>query len=304
MRRVLKELSLPKGQQNERSALTLLALLGLTPEKTWREANRPLIGITPIIDFIAEHYGKRYKPNTRESFRRFTIHQFLDAGLIVANPDESTRAINSGKNVYQIEPAALRLMRSYGTQAWQRDLRKYLTSVGKLAQTYARERSMTRIPVVLAPGQTLSLSPGGQNVLVAKIIEDFCRRFTPGAKVVYVGDTDEKWAFFDQAEAARLGLRFDPHGKMPDVVVHHHAKGWLVLIEAVTSHGPINPKRRRELEQLFRSGRASLVYVTAFVNRASMTKFLNEISWETEVWVAEAPSHVIHFNGERFLGPY
>jgi hypothetical protein len=35
-----------------------------------------------------------------------------------------------------------------------------------------------------------------------------------------------------------------------------------------------------------------------------MSRYLGEIAWETEVWVADAPSHLIHFNGERFLGPY
>jgi hypothetical protein len=39
-------------------------------------------------------------------------------------------------------------------------------------------------------------------------------------------------------------------------------------------------------------------------DRRAMLKYLNDISWETEVWVADSPTHLIHFNGERFLGPY
>lgn len=91
---------------------------------------------------------------------------------------------------------------------------------------------------------------------------------------------------------------------MPDVIVFHREKGWLVLIEAVTSHGPIDPKRRRELESLFAGSKIGTVYVTAFLSRKAMMKYLGQIAWETEVWVAESPSHLIHFNGERFLGPY
>jgi len=119
-----------------------------------------------------------------------------------------------------------------------------------------------------------------------------------------VGDTQRKWAYFDPDSLRALGVEVEEHGKMPDVVVHHASKNWLVLIEAVTSHGPVNPKRRLELSKLFANSKAGMVYVTAFMNRRTMIRYLDEISWETEVWVAESPTHLIHFNGERFLGPY
>lgn len=301
---MLKSLGLPRAQQNERSALTLLALLDLRPETLWSEAGSPLRGITQMMDFFAAHYGKRYAPNSRETVRRQTVHQFLDAGLIVANPDDPARPINSGKNVYQIEAGALGLLRNYGTGEWEAALAGFLSSVGTLREQYAQERRMSRIPVEVAPGQMITLSPGGQNILVEKVIEEFCQRFTPGGKVIYVGDTDEKWAYFDRGALEALGVTMNSHGKMPDVVVHHVSKNWLVLIEAVTSHGPVNPKRRRELQTLFGDSLAGLVFVTAFLDRKTMVKYLGEISWETEVWVADAPDHMIHFNGERFLGPY
>jgi adenine-specific DNA-methyltransferase len=301
---VLRHLGLPRGQQNERSALTLLALLDLKPPDPWSSATSPLIGITPIMEFAAVHYGKNYAPNTRETVRRQTVHQFRDAGLIVANPDSLTRAINSPKTVYQIEGGALELLRSYGDPSWEHNLRAYLASVETLQKRYAAERQMQRIPVQIAPGKTITLSPGGQNILVEQIIKEFAERFTPGGKLLYVGDTGDKFAYFDRDALAELGVVVDTHGKMPDVIVHYTERDWLVLIEAVTSHGPVDPKRRDELKALFTNSRAGLVYVTAFLNRKAMVEYLDAISWETEVWVAEAPSHLIHFNGERFLGPY
>lgn len=147
-------------------------------------------------------------------------------------------------------------------------------------------------------------SPGGQNVLVQKIVDEFCPRFTPGATPIYVGDTAEKWAHFDENALHALGVRIGAHGKMPDVVVHHETKQWLVLVEAVTSHGPVNPKRRQELKTLFKNSKAGLVFVTAFLTKRGLTKYLGDIAWETEVWVAESPTHLIHFNGGRFLGPF
>ena len=154
------------------------------------------------------------------------------------------------------------------------------------------------------PGKVITLSSGGQNILVEKIVEDFCELFTAGGKMVYVGDTDEKFAYFDKAFLKSLGVSIESHGKMTDVVVYHVQKNWLVLIEAVTAHGPVNPKRKNELKTLFKGSKAGLVFVTAFLDRTTMVRYLDEISWETEVWVADSPSHLIHFNGERFLGPY
>ncbi len=301
---ILTALGLPKAQQNERSALTLLALLDLPPNAAWPKASAPLRGITPIMDWFAEHYGKRYAPNTRETVRRQTVHQLMEAGIVIANPDQLTRPINSGKTVYQVEKGALELLRTYGTKAWDKNLRTWLSSVETLKARYARERNMARIPLTLITGETIDLSPGGQNVLIKEIIDEFCPRFTAGGKPVYIGDTDTKWAYFDESTLAQLGVRVDLHGKMPDVVIYHVEKNWLVLIEAVTSHGPVDGKRRDELKRLFKDCTAGLVLVTAFLDRSAMVKYLSDISWETEVWVADAPSHMIHFNGERFLGPY
>jgi adenine-specific DNA-methyltransferase len=302
--RVLDALGLPKAQQNERSALTLLALLALPPNRSWKTATNPMRGITPIMDWFAEHYGKRYARNSRETVRRQTIHKFIEAGIIVQNPDDPARPINSGLNVYQIETGALELLRTYRTKHWEKNLRTWLTSVETLKARYAKERTMARIQLTLATGEKIDLSAGGQNVLVKQIIDEFCPRFTPAGKPVYVGDTDTKWAYFDDRALAALGVRVDSHGKMPDVVIYLTERNWLVLIEAVTSHGPVDGKRHGDLKHLFRKSTAGLVFVTAFLDRAAMVKYLGDISWETEVWVADAPSHMIHFNGERFLGPY
>ncbi len=305
---ILKAIGLPRQQQNERSALTLLALLDLKPNTPWSKASDPLRGITPIMDFIAVIYGRKYAPNTRETVRRQTVHQFVEAGLAIPNSDKPERPTNSPKAVYQIEANALRLIRSFGTDEWDEDLKAYLKTIETLKRRYAQEREMRRIPLTLPSGQEINLSPGGQNVLVEKILKEFCELYTPGGKPLYVGDTAKKWAYFDNESLDKLGVTIEAHGKMPDVVVHYtglkNDKNWLVLIEAVTSHGPVNPKRKDELTRLFKGSKAGLVFVTAFPDRKTMVKYLNDISWETEVWVAEYSTHLIHFNGKRFLGPY
>jgi hypothetical protein len=301
---VLAALGLPRAQQNERSALCLLALLDLSPARAWASASAPLRGITPIMDWVRDHYGKVWKPNTRETVRRQTMHQFCDAGLAIYNPDDPARSVNSPHAVYQIAPEALVLLQQYATLDWQSALATYLSAKPSLVARYASERQMLLVPVTLAPGQTIQLSPGQHSALIRAIIEDFAPRWVPGGEVVYVGDTGEKFAFVSRERLAALGVTFDDHGKMPDVVLHDRARGWLVLVESVTSHGPVDAKRHAELALLFRGLKAGLVYVTAFPSRKLMAKYLPEIAWETEVWCAESPTHLIHFNGERYLGPY
>ncbi|WP_375479928.1 BsuBI/PstI family type II restriction endonuclease [uncultured Nostoc sp.] len=300
---ILIELGLPRAQLNERSALTLLALLNLKPTVLWEAATSPLMGITPMMEFMAQHYGKTYKPNTRETVRRQTVHQFLDAALIIVNPDAPEHPVNSPKTVYQIEESALELLRTYGTIEWKKSIRTYLASVETLKKRYAQERQLSRIPIVIE-GKLKTLSPGGQNILIEKIINEFAECFTPGGKLIYVGDTDEKFAHFNKVALKNLGVTIDSHGKMPDVIIHYLKNDWLVLIEAVTSHGPINPKRKKELEVIFANIKIPLVMVTTFLSRKAMVEYLAEIAWETDVWVAEDSTHLIHFNGEYLLQAY
>ena len=301
---IIISLGLPRAQQNERSALCLLALLNLTPGKAWAAAENLLVGITPIMDWAREYYDKDYAPNTRETVRRQTMHQFCDAGIALYNPDKPDRPVNSPKAVYQIEPGALALLRQFGTKAWHNALATYLANRETLVARYAKERNQSRIPVEIAPGKEITLSPGEHSELIRAIIEDFAPRFAPGSVLVYAGDTGDKWCYFDAPLLSELGVEVDSHGKMPDVILHYTEKNWLLLVESVTSHGPVDGKRHDELANLFAGSNAGLVYVTAFPNRAIMGRYLSEIAWETEVWVADAPSHLIHFNGVRFLGPY
>lgn len=301
---ILSSLGLPKAQINARSALTLLALANVGPANSFADASCPLIGIAPIMTWVLDNYDVRYAPNTRETFRRQTMHQFMAAGLVLYNPDVPSRPVNSPAAVYQLAPETVDLLKSYGSNIWNSRLDAFLSIMGTLADRYARDRNLLRVPVVLESGQTLELSPGGHSELIRDIIMEFAPRFAPGSRLVYAGDTGVKMAFFDRVLLSTLGVQVDNHGKMPDVVLYYESRNWLLLVESVTSHGPMDAKRHQELTALFQSSSAGLVYVTAFPKRSIMAKYLSDIAWETEVWVADSPSHLIHFNGQRFLGPY
>ena len=256
------------------------------------------------MSWVREHYEREYAPNTRETFRRQTIHQFVQAGIVQCNPDRLDRPVNSPHTVYQVTPEVLRLLRSYGTDNLHSSLTDYLARSGTLASEYARERARHRVPVRIEGDRQIDLSAGEHSELIRDIIEEFAARFVPGSTLIYVGDTGDKWIYFDSDRLAAIGVRVDSHGKMPDVVLHDAERGWLVVVEAVTSHGPVDDKRYAELTELFAAAGAGIIYVTAFRSHAAMARYLGEIAWATEVWIAEVPSHLIHFDGDRFLGPY
>lgn len=300
----LHSLGFSVRQSNAMSALVLLALLDLRPGQAWSEAKGPLRGITPIIGFISDFYRISYAPNTRETIRDEAVKFFAEAGLLLRNPDNPNRPTNSGKTVYQVEPTALALFKVYGTEAWPAKLAMYLEANAAIRAEIKRQRTLARVPVTLPSGKEVTLSAGGQNPLIKAVVEQFCPRFSPGAAIVYLGDSERKFLHLEAAHLEKLGISLDPAAKMPDVVVHDLRRNWLILIEAVTSAGPVDGKRRMELKVLFKNSSAGLVFVTAFETRKVMQSFLGQISWETEVWIAEDPDHLVHFNGERFLGPY
>ena len=260
---MLKSFGVQAGQINERSALTFLALLGLGPDQPWADSDSPLRGVTEMMGWMREQYGKSYAPNTRETIRRFTLHQFIGMGLASLNPDDPNRPVNSPNNVYQVHQSVLDLVRHYGSEQWESRLTAFLDGLETRDQLSQRERDMEMIPVTLPDGTELSLTAGGQNVLVKDIIEQFAQRFVPGGHVIYVGDAGASGRHFDSDYLASLGVIADEAGPMPDIVLHHVEKDWLVIVEAVTSHGPVNQLRRNQLESLFSGSRCGLVTIGA-----------------------------------------
>ena len=303
---ILAALGLPPNQQKLVPALTFLALCRLTPDAPWHEASRPMIGVSPIMDYVNSHYDVSYRENSRESFRKNAIHYFEAARLIVKNPDDPNRKTNSAKTVYQVTDEALSLIQAFGADEWAERLSAYLQNVGSLADRFAARRTVDKVPLKMLPGSSLTLSPGTHSDLIEKIVHEFGPRFTPDGVLIYAGDTGRKWdSYFDKAMLESLGVEIGSAGtKMPDIVIYHEAKRWLVVVEAFDSVGPIDPLRRTQLEDLFAASTVPRVYVTAFHDRRAMAGQAARLAWETEIWITEAPDHLIHFNGERFLGPY
>jgi len=301
---ILEKLGLPKKQQNERSALTLLSLAQLTKDDDWSDVQRPLLRTVDMMQWMADKYDKVYKPNSRETIRRQTLHQFVQALIVAHNPDDPSRPTNSGNNVYQITERVAEILRSYGTEEFDGNCEAFLDEHDSLKLLYEKKREFQMVPVTLPDGTELTLSAGDHNVLQKLIVEEFGPRFAPAGRVLYLGDTADKLLFLQSDHLAEIGVPDLNHDKLPDVVVHDVERNWLFLIEAVTSHGPVSPKRHKELEEMFSECTAGRVYVTAFLTLSDFKKYAAEIAWESEAWIAETADHMIHFDGVRFLGPY
>jgi len=256
-----------------------------------------------MMDWMRDHYDVRYAPNTRETIRRQTVHQFVQHGLVEENPDDPSRPINSPKWCYRLTSDALDLLQAIGTQAFKKELLRFQNKPATKALK-ARHRDLPRESVRLPDGVSVDLSVGGQNTLIRSIVEEFIPRFVRSPKVLLLGDAADKEVVSDNAVLAGLSIVLPPRGKAPDVLVHDEIRDWLIVVEAVTSHGPVDQKRKNEVAKLFSSARPGVVFVSAFPDRRTFARFHSVIAWETEVWIADAPDHMIHFNGVRFLGPY
>lgn len=302
---ILKALGMPAAQQNEMSALTLLALCGIKEDTPWANATRTSQRITKeIMAFVNDNYKTKspYAPNTRETFRRQVLHQFVQASVANYNPDDPTLPVNSPKAHYAITEEALTVARSFGKRGWEKKVETFVERSGSLREKYAAEREMHRIPLVIE-GNEYYLSPGVHNEVQAAVVENFAPRFSPGGKLLYIGDTEDKDLYMDEAGLAVLHLPITEHSKLPDIVIFDERRGWLFLIEVVTSHGPVSAKRVVELEEFTKDCPYGLVYVSAFPDAKEFKKHVDDIAWETEVWLSDTPDHMIHFNGDRFIGP-
>ena len=302
--KILKAFGLPPAQYNEMAALTLLALCNLKEQDNWKKATKQSMGVSKdIMNFVNENYDKSYVPNTREIFRRQVLHQFVQARIVDYNPDDTKLPVNSPKAHYALTAEALEVIKSYKTKNWKKSLTQFLEEVGKLSDVYLKERELNQIPVTLQNGKKIKLSAGKHNEVQAAIVEQFAPRFANGGVLLYLGDTAKKDLHVNVQELKNLGIPIDQHSKLPDVVIFDTKRNWLFLIEAVTSHGPVSPKRLLELEEFLKDCKVGKVYVTAFPDMTEFKKHSNNIAWETEVWLMEVPDHMIHFNGDRFVGP-
>lgn len=297
-REFLQIIGMPKAQQADICCYVILAMAGVKPDMRWEEAANEWIRIHDIIQFANSYYGTTYAENSRETFRKQALHHFRTAALV----EDNGKATNSPNYRYRLTEETLQMLRVRDTIEWQPSVRRFLHYHQSLIEMYASKKKMSMMPVKIN-GQDFSFSSGKHNELQKVIIEEFAPRFAPNAECLYVGDTIEKDLVKNVAKLTELGFEITLHDKMPDVVLYREDKDWLYFVESVTSVGPMNPKRILEITEMTKNVTAGKIFVTAFLDFKTYKRFSENLAWETEVWIAEMPEHMIHLNGDKFLGP-
>lgn len=297
-RTILKELRVPEKQQSDLCCYVLLAMANIKKRDSWTGASNEWIRIHDVIAYVKENYGVSYAENSRETFRKQAMHHFRNAAFI----EDNGLATNSPNYRYRLTDETLRTIQQFRTKGWCSARDAFLGLHESLLDLYASKRAIRKMPVHIN-GADFTFSPGKHNELQKAIIEEFAPRFAPNTECLYVGDTIAKDLVKNEDKLRDLGFEITLHDKMPDVVLYSAEKDWLYFIESVTSVGPMDPKRIKEIEEMTANVTAGKVYVTAFLDFKTFKKFSETLAWETEVWIADMSDHMIHLNGDKFLVP-
>ena len=297
-KQILIDIGMPTRQQNKTCCYSLLALANINEQSDWNNAKNDWWTIHEIIHYTNKTYNTDYKENTREHFRKAAIHHFRNAGIIIDNGE----ATNSKNYRYSITEEFLLLIKSYNTPDYNNKLSSFLANHETLIQIYASKKQVSRIPLEIN-GDEYFLSSGAHNELQKAIILEFASRFAQNSICLYLGDTTNKNLINKTDKLNELGFTINVHNKMPDVILYKEDSNWLYFIEAVASCGPMTQDRINDIEEMTKNVNAGKIYVSAFPNMKLFKRFSEILAWETEVWISEMPEHMIHLNGDKFLGP-
>ncbi len=297
-------------RRKERVAMALLAIANLTPSKPWSEAeclkgeSSHKLTSREIIKFWNKHYGQDIADSSYDDVRDLDLIYLVEAAIALPSAGRPDANPNNPTRRYAVTPPAGAMLVQFGKRGWAKAVAKFKKKAGVLRDRLSRNRQRNKLPVTLPDGTLLQLRPGVHNEIQKAIVEEFLPRFAGGCQVLYLGDADQKTLHVVKPELDRLGFFELKHEALPDVIAYDQSKKWLLLVEAVHSSNPMSSLRHLMLERMTSKCTVPCVYVSAFKDRKAFKKWLAEISWETEVWLADTPEHLIHFNGDKFLGPH
>ena len=256
---ILEALGIPlaglTARRKERIAKVFLAVGGLTPSMQWNEIQdndtpRQMLS-REIIAFVNAHWGEKIADSSYDDIRRKDLVLPVEALIILKSAKNPHANTNDGTRGFAINPKAAAVIRTFGTAQWDAAIAAFLQGRTTLAQELAQTRNLARVAVQIDNGVSLTFSAGKHNELQKQIIENFLAIFGHSAEVLYVGDTENKNLFCNQAQLKKLQFFELVHDKLPDVIAYSASKNWLFLIEAVTTANPITELLLSGLESAY-----------------------------------------------------
>lgn len=307
---ILETFGIPLDSTPRRLERMAIAFLAVSDIKTSKEIqlaknlsdDAHAIKTREIIEYVNVHFQENISSGSYDNIRRKDLKLLLAAEIVLQS--SPTSATNDSTRGYGLNQAYAKLLKNYPSKGWSSGVKKQLKGIKTLSEKLKRKRNLDKIPIVLSSSKKLKFSIGLHNVLQKSIVEQFLPIYGYGAEVLYIGDTSNKYLHLNQSALEKLNFFKISHDELPDIIAYSKAKNWLYLIEAVHSSGAINELRLLQLKKLTKNCKADIIYITAFLDRKTFRKFIGDIAWETEVWIADNPEHLIHFNGDKFLGPY
>ena len=287
----------------ERMAVCFLAVAGVT--KDWSKAKENAnLKSRDIINLVNKNFEEKISSGSYDDIRRKDLKLLVLADIVENSGVNKGSVTNDPTRGYALHPDFKQLIVSYKTSNWTKNLKSFNKNKPSLADILSRKRDLEKIPVKLPNGKPIELSLGEHNVLQKALIEEFLPRFGSDCTVLYIGDTSNKTLHIELEELKKLNFFELSHDELPDIIAYSKKHNWLYLIEAVHSSGPMSETRVLELKKMLKDCKAELIFVTGFLTRPDFRKWMLDVAWETEVWIADNPDHLVHFNGHKFLGAY
>jgi BsuBI/PstI restriction endonuclease domain/BsuBI/PstI restriction endonuclease HTH domain len=303
---ILESVGIPMDKTEralERMAVCFLAVAGVT--KDWKKAQENTnLKSRAIITYVNANFEEKISSGSYDDIRRKDLKLLVLADILENSGVNKGSATNDPTRGYVLQTNFKKLIITFNTDSWKKSLKAFNKNKPSLADILARKRNIEKIPVKLPNGKPLELSLGEHNILQKEIIEQFLPRFGSDCIVLYIGDTSNKSLHIDTEELKKLNFFELSHDELPDIIAFSKKNNWLYLIEAVHSSGPMSETRVLELKKMLKKCKAELIFVTSFLKRTDFRKWMLDVAWETEVWIADNPDHLVHFNGHKFLGAY
>ncbi len=309
VKQILKLIGMPERYYNPRCVLVMTACLEMLPGKKWNSISENYHGTHEIIEFINIHYpnkagldNKGYQENSRETIRDDTLKVFVANAIM---EEKEGLASNDRNNAYRITSQFAKLIRKYKTDLWEEELKVYLETHEKYSDTLKQTKKLEPGYPVQYGNLTIKLGRSPHNKLQKAILETFVRNFASGALLLYIGDTSNRKLQCDDNKLEELGIRvLSDSPKLPDIILYDEKHKRILFIEAYTSTGEFTIDRVNFIKDLCKPKNEDMeiAFITAFANTKKMLQVYSRIAWDTDIWVAEDPTHMTHKNGDKFIG--
>ncbi len=295
-------------RQKEKMAMALLAVGDVKSSSEWKQIkdSRKKYSVTTreIISFHNAYLEEHISSGSYDDIRRKDLQPMLVCEIVVQSAADAN--ISDPTRGYQISAEYARIIKNYGQSDWFKQVAIFNKSHMSYEERLSSKRNIRKLKVTTPDGREIELKDGEHNGIQKAVIEEFLPRYGYNAQLLYCGDSDNKYGvIFEKEKLAELGFGDLKRGKLPDVIAYSQEKDWVFLIEAYHTSNPITELRKYELvTKVLGSCAKKAIFVTAFETMSSYKNCQEELAWETEVWIATEPDHMIHRDGERFLGPY